>query len=159
MGAKIQAFDIFQTPLSSHYPLPLTCGADKVYLLYSAVEWVEMFSSIIRTLLQSETGRKNWTEIYPHCNENSNYVSPENELRGLSPNFHIHVSVGDLYTVFPGLVHTFSCSRIGRPIMGEYKSLTETWRWQLGLRPHNSFSGNICFEFSVLCLCSAAPSG
>jgi hypothetical protein len=23
MGAKIQAFDIFLTPLSSHYPLPL----------------------------------------------------------------------------------------------------------------------------------------
>jgi hypothetical protein len=23
MGAKIQAFDIFQTPFSSHYPLPL----------------------------------------------------------------------------------------------------------------------------------------
>jgi hypothetical protein len=23
MGAKTQAFDIFQTPLSSHYPLPL----------------------------------------------------------------------------------------------------------------------------------------
>ncbi len=23
MGAKIQAFDIFQTPLSSHYTLPL----------------------------------------------------------------------------------------------------------------------------------------
>ncbi len=23
MGAKIQAIDIFQTPLSSHYPLPL----------------------------------------------------------------------------------------------------------------------------------------
>jgi hypothetical protein len=23
MGAKIQVFDIFQTPLSSHYPLPL----------------------------------------------------------------------------------------------------------------------------------------
>jgi hypothetical protein len=24
MGAKIHAFDIFQTPLSSHYPLPLS---------------------------------------------------------------------------------------------------------------------------------------
>ncbi len=24
MGAKTQAFDIFQTPFSSHYPLPLT---------------------------------------------------------------------------------------------------------------------------------------
>jgi hypothetical protein len=27
MGAKIQAFDIFQTPLSSHYPLPLKLPA------------------------------------------------------------------------------------------------------------------------------------
>ncbi len=31
MGAKIQAFDIFQTPLSSHYPLPL--NRKKQYLL------------------------------------------------------------------------------------------------------------------------------
>jgi hypothetical protein len=51
-------------------------------------------------------------------------------------------------------VHLFSCSKIGRPIMGIYKSLTDTWMWKLGLRPHNSFSGNICFEFSVLCLCT-----
>ncbi len=26
--------------------------------------------------------------------------------------------------------------------------------WKLGLRPRNPFSGNIFFEFSVLCLCS-----
>jgi hypothetical protein len=26
--------------------------------------------------------------------------------------------------------------------------------WQLGLWPHNSLSGNICFEFTVLVLCS-----
>jgi hypothetical protein len=32
-----------------------------------------------------------------HCNENPIYVSPEKELHGLSPNFHIHVSVSDLY--------------------------------------------------------------
>jgi aminopeptidase N len=30
MGAKIQAFDIFQTPLSSHYPLPLR----DIYVLF-----------------------------------------------------------------------------------------------------------------------------
>ncbi len=28
--------------------------------------------------------------------------------------------------------------------------------WKLGLWPRNLFSGNICFEFSVLCLCSVA---
>jgi hypothetical protein len=31
---------------------------------------------------------------------------------------------------------------------------TDTWKSKLVLRPRNSFSGNICFEFSVLCLCS-----
>jgi hypothetical protein len=30
--------------------------------------------------------------------------------------------------------------------------------WKLGLRPHYSFSGNICFEISVFCLCSADVS-
>jgi hypothetical protein len=46
--------------------------------------------------------------ISMHCNENSIYVFPEKkELRGLSPNFHIHPSVSDLYTIFPGSAHIF----------------------------------------------------
>jgi hypothetical protein len=52
------------------------------------------------------------------------------------------------------LVLLFSCSRIGGPIEGIYKSLTETWMWELGLRPRSFISGNICFEFWVYCLCS-----
>jgi hypothetical protein len=32
-----------------------------------------------------------------HCNENPIYVNPEKKLCGLSPNFHTHVSVSDLY--------------------------------------------------------------
>ncbi len=32
----------------------------------------------------------------PHCRENPIYVLPEKKLRGLSPNFQIHVSVSDL---------------------------------------------------------------
>ncbi len=32
-----------------------------------------------------------------HCNENPIYVFLEEELGGHSPNFHIHVSVSDLY--------------------------------------------------------------
>jgi hypothetical protein len=33
---------------------------------------------------------------YLHCNENPIYLFLFWELRGLSPNFHIHVSVSDL---------------------------------------------------------------
>ncbi len=40
------------------------------------------------------------------CNENSLYVFLLWELRGLSPNFHIHVSVSDLYISRIGL-HIF----------------------------------------------------
>ena len=82
-----------------------------------------------------------------HCTENWIYIFSEKELRSLIPDSYIHVSVSDLY--IPGSVHIFSWSRIGRPIVGIYKSLTDTWTWKLGLRPRNSFSGIICFEFAV----------
>ncbi len=36
-----------------------------------------------------------------HNTENSKQIFPEKELRGLDPNFHIHMSVSDLY--FPTL--------------------------------------------------------
>ncbi len=65
------------------------------------------------------------------------------ELRGLSRNFHIHVSMSDLYISRIG--SHISTSRKGRPIMGIYNSLKDTWMWKLGLRPRYSFSGNICF--------------
>ncbi len=50
--------------------------------------------------------------------------------------------------IFPGSVH------IGRPIVGIYNSLTDTWMWKLGPGPWYSFSGNICYKFSAFCLCS-----
>ncbi len=37
-----------------------------------------------------------WYNSQLHCNENPIYVFPVKELRGLSPNFHIYVSVSDL---------------------------------------------------------------
>ncbi len=87
-----------------------------------------------------------------YCNENPTHVILFWELRVLSPNFHIHVSVSDLY--IPRISPHISCSRIGRSILGIYKSLADTWMWKLGLWPRNAFAGNICFEFSVLVLCS-----
>jgi hypothetical protein len=59
-----------------------------------------------------------------HCNENPIYFFPEKKLRGLSPNFHIHVSVSDLY--IPRIGPHIFLRRIGRPIVGIYKSLTDT---------------------------------
>ncbi len=60
-----------------------------------------------------------------HCKENSIYVFLFWELRGLSPNFHIHVSVCDLY--IPRIGPHISCRRICRPILEIYKSLTDIW--------------------------------
>ncbi len=92
-----------------------------------------------------------------HCNENPIYVFLFWELRSLSPNFHIHVSVSNLY--IPRIGPHISYSRIDRSLVGIYKSLTDTSMWKLGLWPRHSFSGNICFEFSVLALCSVSYGG
>jgi hypothetical protein len=46
-----------------------------------------------------------------HCTENPICIFPEKELRGLSPNSYIQVSVSDLY-IPPGSVHIFGGSKI-----------------------------------------------
>jgi hypothetical protein len=55
--------------------------------------------------------------------------------------------------IFSGSVHIFL--QENRQTDRGNISTAQIWMWKLGLRPRNSFSGNICFEFSVLCLCSA----
>jgi hypothetical protein len=49
---------------------------------------------------------------------------PEKEYRGLSPNFHIHVSVSELYILMMEL--PFLLEEICGPILGIYKTLTDT---------------------------------
>ncbi len=84
------------------------------------------------------------------CNKNPIYVFPEKELRGLSSNFHIHVSVSNLN--IPGSVHIFSWSRIGRTILGIHKFAHRHMNVEVGTEAgRSSLSGNICFKFSVLC--------
>jgi hypothetical protein len=61
-----------------------------------------------------------------HCKKIWIYIFPEKEVRGLSPNFHIHVSVGDLYIPM-----------FGSPIFLQQIMQTDQ-----------------VFKFSVLCLCS-----
>jgi hypothetical protein len=63
-----------------------------------------------------------------HCKEkNAEYLKqifPEKEYRGLSPNFHIHIYVTELYISTIGLL--FLLEEICGQIQGIYKSLTDT---------------------------------
>ncbi len=69
------------------------------------------------TLKSKSSKCLNWdSSALIRCKESSIYVILEKKLRGLSPNFHIHVYVNDLY--IPRAVSLFYCSRIGRPIEG-----------------------------------------
>ncbi len=52
-------------------------------------------------------------KYFEHCNENLIYVFAEKKMRGLSPNFHIHVSVSDLYIPRIG-PHVFPQNNINR---------------------------------------------
>ena len=56
--------------------------------------------------------------------DNLKQIFPDKEYWGLSPNFHIHVSVSELYIPTMGL--PFLLEEICGPILGIYKSLTDT---------------------------------
>ncbi len=49
--------------------------------------------------------------------------------------------------IFPGSVHIFPCSRIGRPIQEIYKSLTDIWVLELGDRTLQLCIGNNSFIY------------
>ncbi len=124
-------------------------------LVKSSDFFVFCFVQAWSALCQGVQGRCSKLQVLidlTHGNENPISVFPEKELRGLNPNFHM--CLWAMY-IFQGSAHIFSCNRIGRPIVGMYKSLTDTWMRKLRLRPRNSFTGNNCFKFSLLCLCSA----
>jgi hypothetical protein len=72
---------------------------------------------VLRTQLLKSTLQRQNTEIWKQ-------IFPEKEYRGLSPNFHIHASVSDLYISTIGL--PILLEEICRPILGIYRSLTDT---------------------------------
>ncbi len=92
-----------------------------------------------------------------HCNENPHLCIPRKGIARPQSQFpHSCVCEQWVYsqdrsTYFPVANWQTDCGNI-------HKSLTDRWILKLGLRPRNYFSGTICFEFSVLCLCSVSLS-
>ncbi len=95
--------------------------------------WIQSISISVKFLPNKQ--RRHWKDLYNildwfyHITV-SNSVLPEKKLLGLSPDFHIHVSVSDL-NIFPRLVQIFIFLKQNRQTdCGNtvYKSLTETWR-------------------------------
>jgi hypothetical protein len=76
-----------------------------------------------------KVARPRWVEEYSTAlqrqnAENLKQIFPEKEYRGLSPNFHILVSVSEL--CIPAMGLPFLLEEICGPILGIYKSLTDT---------------------------------
>jgi hypothetical protein len=78
-----------------------------------------------------------------HCNENPISVFPGKELRDLRPNCLIHVIVSDLYI-----------PRIGPHIFLQQNMQIAHGHMNvdIGTVAAQLLFGNICFEYSVLCL-------
>jgi hypothetical protein len=68
--------------------------------------------------------RNTQTTLQRQITEILKQIFPEKEYRGLSPNFHIHASLSDFYIQTIGL--PILLEEICRPILGLYKSLTDT---------------------------------
>jgi hypothetical protein len=66
--------------------------------------------------------------VSTHSKENPIYLFLFWELRGLSPNFHIHVSVSDLY--IPRIGSHISLQQNGQQVLEIYKSLTAFAFWK-----------------------------
>ncbi len=72
-----------------------------------------------------------------HCAETSKQIFPEMKLRGLVTYFYINVFVNDLF--IPTIGPQMQYSKIGGPIVGIHKLLTDTWIQKLGTSPAASF--------------------
>ncbi len=106
-----------------------------------------MFCEVKRFVSCRKGGRKLHGVKRAHCNENPIYVFLFWELIGLGPNSHIYI--------FPEPVHIFPAAELAERSW-EYINRSQTHEcgyWVCGRAI--PLSGNICFEFSELVLCSA----
>ncbi len=91
---------------------------------FAVKDELDLFLKICITLKTNYKDDPFFPTLQRHNTENLKQIFPEKELRGLSPNFHIHVFVSDLYIptiLLPNLLKENKCG----PILGIYKSVTD----------------------------------
>ncbi len=96
--------------------------------------------------------RNLWSALQRHNIENLKQIFPEKQLCGLSPNFHHHVSVSDLY------IYSHDWSAYPAPAAGKY--VGQSWEYntnrsqthECGNWDYNS--GNTKMGFSLQCMSS-----
>ncbi len=76
------------------------------------------------------------SSLQRHNTKNSKKIFPEKELRGLSPYFHIHLSVSDLYIPTMGL-----------PILLQENIWTESGKIKIAHRHMNVEIGKAAIQF------------
>jgi hypothetical protein len=79
--------------------LPTSCGACSpcgISRYPSSVSWAQPGNTFTGDL-PLFLALKKYSTLQRHNTENSKQIFPDKELLGLSPNFHIHMSVSDLY--------------------------------------------------------------
>jgi hypothetical protein len=81
-------------------------------------------SFLLVFVIKNDRGIPFYYALQRHNAENSKQIFPEKELRSHSSNFHIHVPEWDLY--IPTIDLPILLQEICRPILGIYKSLTDT---------------------------------
>ncbi len=100
-------------------------GKGMSFTLYSAKNYTKNLERIDSTKILHRTPPLYMCSTLQRQNtEISKQIFKEKEYQGLSPNFHFHASVSYLYIPKMGL--PFLLEEICRPILGLYKSLTDT---------------------------------
>jgi hypothetical protein len=84
-----------------------------------------VFLSPLSIFFVTKVYHEQFTALQRQNAENLKQIFPEKEYRGLSPNFHIHVSVSELYIPTMGL--PVLLEEICSLILGIYKSLKDTY--------------------------------
>ncbi len=106
-----------------------TWGSDKIALKMFLLKCIE-YRCFFNRLFFSETR--------PHNTENSKHTS----ICAATVPIPIFMFLWAI-CIFPRSVCLFCCRKISGPIVGIYRSLTDTCMWKLGLRPRNAYSGKL----------------